>query len=182
MDELALIRTDTWGPLFKRYNQYVLACCEFNEDMAQEIWIRIVLKKDQFFYGSFKSWISTIANSVKVDAYRKNRSKNPENIKCQRIKEYPMDSPFMAKVFGDIPDDFPIRKEEKQEVEEKLLSVCQEVDKLPEKQRDVTILRSYKTFAEISGIMNDSINTTLGHMRYAKKKLQKAFKNQTIAA
>ena len=174
MDELTLIQTDNWTPLFKRYNQYVLACCEFNEDMAQEIWIRIVLKKDQFFYGSFKAWISALANSVKVDAYRKKRSKNPENLKFQRVIEYPMDSPFISKVFADIPDDFPVRKEEKEDVEDRLKAVCQEVDKLPEKQRDVAILRSYKSFAEISGIMNESLNTTLGHMRYAKKKITKS--------
>lgn len=179
MDELTLIQTNNWTPLFKRYNQYVLACCEFNEDMAQEIWYRIVLKKDQFFYGSFKAWVSRIANSVKVDAYRKSHTKSTDNAKFQRVKEYSMDSPFISKVFvEEIQDDFPVRKEEKEQMEERLKSVCQAVDKLPEKQRDVFILRSCKSFAEISGIMNESLNTTLGHMRYAKNKIRK----QIIAA
>lgn len=183
MDELTLIQTNNWTPLFKRYNQYVLACCEFNEDMAQEIWYRIVLKKDQFFYGSFKAWVSRIANSVKVDAYRKTHTKSTDNVKFQRVKEYSMDSPFISKVFvEEIPDDFPVRREEKEQMEERLKSVCQAIDKLPEKQRDVAILRSCKSFSEISEIMGESLCTSLQRMHSAKKKIRSIIKNQTIAA
>lgn len=182
MDELTLIRTNNWTPLFKRYNQYVLACCEFNEDMAQEIWARIVVKKDQFFYGSFKAWVSKIANSVKVDAYRKTKSKNPKNIKFQRVKECSMDSPFMSKVFGEIPDDFPIRKEEKEADELRIKMVLKAADQLPEKQRDVFILRSCKSFDEISEIMGERLSTSLQRMHTAKKHIRSIIKNQTIAA
>lgn len=187
MDELTLIQTDNWSPLFKRYNQYVLACCDFNEDMAQEIWYRIILKKDQFFYGSFKAWVSQISNSVKTDAYRK-KTKNWVNTipgrekKHPPIKEYPMDSPFMCKVFAEIPDDFPVRKEEKEMFENKLKSILQVVDQLPEKQRDVIILRSCKSFSEIADIMGDSLNASLQRMHCAKKRIRSIIKNQTIAA
>ncbi|NDC41975.1 MAG: RNA polymerase subunit sigma-24, partial [Chitinophagia bacterium] len=61
---------------------------------------------------------------------------------------------------------------EKRQVHE---SVRQLVERLPEEQREVVVLRIYGdlSFKEISELTGVSINTSLGRMRYALLNLRK---------
>ncbi len=53
--------------------------------------------------------------------------------------------------------------------------VMSAVNKLPEKQRNVFLLRQHGglTFKEIAKTMDQPLNTVLGHMHYAVSKIRK---------
>ena len=57
------------------------------------------------------------------------------------------------------------------------------IDKLPDEQREVIILRHYAnlSFKEIASLSNISINTALGRMRYALMNVRKMWPEAQIA-
>ena len=57
------------------------------------------------------------------------------------------------------------------------------VSELPEEQREIIFLRHYADlkFREISKILNCSVNTALGRMRYALQSLRKKIEERQIA-
>ena len=57
------------------------------------------------------------------------------------------------------------------------------IDRLPEDQRQVIILRHYTglSFKEIAGQTNVSINTALGRMRYALINLRKLIREHNVS-
>ena len=59
----------------------------------------------------------------------------------------------------------------------------EEINLLPEDQREVIILRHYAdlSFKEIAAMTNCSINTALGRMRYALINLRKIMMEKQIA-
>jgi RNA polymerase sigma-70 factor (ECF subfamily) len=56
------------------------------------------------------------------------------------------------------------------------------IEKLPEEQREVVVLRIYGdlSFKEISDITGVSINTALGRMRYALLNLRKSIREKQV--
>ncbi|HMX37183.1 MAG TPA: sigma factor-like helix-turn-helix DNA-binding protein, partial [Ferruginibacter sp.] len=54
---------------------------------------------------------------------------------------------------------------------------------LPEEQREIIILRHFADlkFREISAVLNCSVNTALGRMRYALLNLRKMIEEQRVA-
>ncbi|HMX79368.1 MAG TPA: sigma factor-like helix-turn-helix DNA-binding protein, partial [Ferruginibacter sp.] len=57
------------------------------------------------------------------------------------------------------------------------------VGQLPEEQREIIILRHFADlkFREISAVLNCSVNTALGRMRYALLNLRKMIEEQRVA-
>lgn len=54
------------------------------------------------------------------------------------------------------------------------------VNNLPEKQKQVFLLREHgdMTFKEIAELINEPLNTVLGHMHYAVEKIKRALRKK----
>ncbi|MFQ5769321.1 MAG: RNA polymerase sigma factor [bacterium] len=139
-------------------------------DLFQETFIRIIQKGFQFQETSnFKAWLFKVANNICIDFLRK------------RNRERKLFQPIQISESGNgrdldsnsSPELDLIRKEET-----KLL--WRALKKLPLEQRQVFLLRleSNLTFREIALIVDRSINTILGQMRYAILNLRKQLKEK----
>lgn len=135
------------------------------EDLFQDVMIKIVRMIRAGKYneeGKFLPWAARIARNLAIDYFRKNQ-KSP-------LQRDMGETDFMV-YFGKLDGgaDENIIKEETGRYLRGLIK------QLPDKQREVLIMRSYAdlSFKEISEITNVSINTALGRMRYALINLKK---------
>ncbi len=154
--------------LLKRYESkvftylvYSVHSQELAEDLFQDAFMRIITTLQQKRYtenGKFSSWVMRIAHNLVIDYYRQNKgekfvSNDDENFDVLNDSHVAVDDNI-----------------EKQLIDHQTLSDIKTlVRMLPEKQREVVLMRFYQdlSFKEIAGITNVSINTALGRMRYA---------------
>jgi RNA polymerase sigma-70 factor (ECF subfamily) len=143
------------------------------EDIFQDLFIKII---ETFRAGKYKDeskfaqWAMRIAHNLCVDHFRKIRNK-----------------PVIRTSEG--TDIFDVLNFEEPNVEDKLIKaqsserIMKLVCKLPEDQREIIILRHFADlkFREISKILNCSVNTALGRMRYALLNLRKLIEEKQIA-
>jgi RNA polymerase sigma factor (sigma-70 family) len=135
------------------------------EDIFQDVFIRIIdtIKSGRYTEeGKFLPWAMRIAHNLCVDYFRKvKRTPTIKNSDDQDIFE-------VLNFTEDSAEDKMIKKQSHNRVKDML-------DKLPEDQREVIILRHYAdmSFKEIAEITNCSINTALGRMRYGLINLRK---------
>lgn len=143
------------------------------EDIFQDVFIRIIdtLKGGKYTdEGKFLPWAMRIAHNLCVDHFRKIK-RNP-TIKTSDDRDI-----FDVLNFSEAGIDNKIVNQQTSDV------VRQMIDKLPEDQREVIILRHYAdlSFKEISQLTNCSINTALGRMRYGLLNLRKLITEKQIA-
>ncbi len=135
------------------------------EDIFQDVMVKIIRMIRAGKYneeGKFLPWAARIARNLAIDFFRKNQ-KTP----IQRDTEnYDLAANFNR---SDISADQKIILEEHERYVREL------IQQLPDKQREVLIMRSYAdlSFKEIAELTNVSINTALGRMRYALINLKK---------
>jgi RNA polymerase sigma factor (sigma-70 family) len=135
------------------------------EDIFQDVFIRIIdtIKSGRYTEeGKFLPWAMRIAHNLCVDHFRKvKRTPTIKNSDDQDIFE-------VLNFTEDSAEDKMMKKQSHNRVRDML-------DKLPEDQREVIILRHYAdmSFKEIADITNCSINTALGRMRYGLINLRK---------
>lgn len=161
----------------KRVLDYIRMMVKNNEiadDIYQETFIKVVKFIDDGRYtdnGKFLSWVLRIAHNQVIDYFRQTKQQN-------NLSE--ADAGY---------DILNTRKFADTTVEDKMVSQQIEndlrrlVDKLPEEQREVVMMRYFGdlSFKEIAEQTNVSINTALGRMRYALINLRKMIKeNQLI--
>ena len=158
---------DAFDILLKRHQDrvfnYIIRIVK-NDDIANDIFqdtfvkaITTIRQGRYTEHGKFPGWISRIAHNLIIDYYRQGKAENIQS--------------------SDIDDtDILNRKELSEETIEDLIiteqiheDVRYLVDKLPESQREVLIMRYYRnmSFKEIADATSVSINTALGRMRYA---------------
>jgi RNA polymerase sigma factor (sigma-70 family) len=143
------------------------------EDIFQETFIKVIksLKKGKYQEkGIFLSWVIRIAHNLIIDYYRK--AKHLKTVS----NEYKDIDLFNSKKFADSNvEDRLIEQQIHRDV--RLL-----VDKLPEDQKQVILLRHYGglSFKEIAEQTEVSINTALGRMRYALINLRKLIKEHNL--
>ena len=135
------------------------------EDLFQETFIKIIrnLKRKKYNEeGKFLPWAMRIARNMAIDYFRKKKR--------------------MPTVTGSEGEDvFRTLKISTENREQEIIRTEKEdqvryfIDKLPEEQREVLILRHYGelSFKEIAAMTDVSINTALGRMRYALNNLRK---------
>jgi RNA polymerase sigma-70 factor (ECF subfamily) len=143
------------------------------EDLFQDTFIKVIRTLRQGKYreeGKFLPWVLRIAHNLAVDYFRKaNRMSTTSG--------------------GEDFDIFDIIKHSDDSVEE---VVVQEeiktdlkslIEELPEKQKEVLIMRHYceMSFKEIAEETNVSINTALGRMRYALINLRALIEDNEIS-
>jgi len=150
---------------------------ELTEDIFQETFFKVIqtLKKGQYNEeGKFLPWVLRIAKNLMIDHFR-------------RIKKMPSISSVVNEdgervdIFDIIPENQQESKHTK-EAKEFKESIRNIVNKLPQDQKEVVILRTYydMSFKEISEVTNVSINTSLGRMRYALINLKKMLEEKNI--
>lgn len=143
------------------------------EDIFQDVFIRIIDTMRGGRYteeGKFLPWAMRIAHNLCVDHFRKvKRTPTIKNSEDQDIFE-------VLNFTEESAEDKMIKQQSHSRVREML-------DKLPEDQREVIILRHYAdmSFKEIAEVTNCSINTALGRMRYGLINLRKMMVQKQIA-
>lgn len=135
------------------------------EDLFQEVMIKVVRMIRNGHYneeGKFLPWVTRIARNLAIDHFRK----------VQR-------TPIQHE--NDEYDIFNTIQKTDDNVEQRIIRdenaryLRELITKLPEKQKEVLIMRHYGelSFKEIADLTNVSINTALGRMRYALINLRK---------
>ena len=138
---------------------------ELAEDIFQDVFIKIIktLRNGKYNHeGKFLQWAMRISYNMCVDHFRKNKKKT----KVSATETF------------DIFDVLETAEDNKESsmIKSQLHTRIRElVDRLPEEQREVVILRHYAdmSFKEISQLTRVSINTALGRMRYALINIRK---------
>lgn len=162
--------------LFKRYKpkvySYILSATKNRDlalDMLQEIFFKVIetLKKNSYQHqGKFANWLMRVTHNHMMDHFRS--LTNHHEIAEVQTEDESLD------IFDIIPDntmriDQVLSRKESHEQIRKLLTL------LPPEQQEIVRLRIYDelSFKEIAELLNISINTALGRMRYALINLRK---------
>ena len=166
--------------LIHRYKNKVYTYIYFNvrnqhlaEDLFQDTFIKVIKSFQDGKYqdnGRLLSWIMRIAHNLIIDYYRRNKQLNT----CSN-DDYEMDM-------------FNSPRYSEENVEQVMVNdqifddVRRLVDKLPDDQKEIILLRHYGglSFKEIAEQTNVSINTALGRMRYAIINMRKLIKQYDI--
>jgi len=135
------------------------------EDLFQEALIKMVQVIQTGRYneeGKFLPWALRIARNLAIDSFRKEK-RGPQIKSADAVAGL----------------EYAFRTEENMERQmmraETTQYVRQLIDRLPDKQKEVLIMRHYNdlSFKEIARLTDVSINTALGRMRYALVNLRK---------
>ena len=135
------------------------------EDLFQDVMIKVVKMIRAGKYneeGKFLPWVVRIARNLAIDFFRKDQR-----------------TPLQRE--NDKFDIFNLVLQTEDSVEQKIIKaenaryIRELIQRLPEKQKEVLIMRHYGelSFKEIAKLTNVSINTALGRMRYALINLRK---------
>jgi RNA polymerase sigma factor (sigma-70 family) len=143
------------------------------EDLFQDTFMKVVRKLKSGEYqeeGKFLPWTMRIAHNLCIDYYRKTK-------RMPMITTEDGSDIFSVLRFSTgNPEKELIRKQSHEQVREM-------IDRLPEEQKEVVILRQWAelSFKEISDLTGVSINTALGRMRYALINMRKMQEEKQIA-
>lgn len=140
------------------------------EDLFQEVMIKVVKMIRSGKYneeGKFLPWAVRIARNLSIDHFRKIQRTPLQHENDQ----YDI---FNLVTKSDESAEQKIIREENSRYVRKLIQL------LPDKQREVLIMRHYSdlSFKEIADLTDVSINTALGRMRYALINLRKMIVDQ----
>ncbi len=157
-DALSALMNRWRAPLYSFLNRRV---GDAADDVFQESWIRVVRARDRFDpKRKFSTWLFQIANNLCRDRWRRlsSRGRALEAFKRERVATH-------------VPDEAPEFRDT-DPMRERVLS-------LPEKQREVLILRYYedRSEAEIAEILGIPKGTVKSRMHTAVRSLR-----ETLAA
>ncbi len=171
---------DSFAQLLKRHKSkiyttiYLIVKDQYiAEDLLQETFIKAIKKLKSGQYneeGKFLPWIVRIAHNLAIDYFR-------------REKRYPT---IIMEDGSNIFNSLDFSEDSMESVrikEETHLALKDMIEKLPETQKEVLIMRHFSemSFQEIAEATGVSINTALGRMRYALINLRKQFEKNNIA-
>jgi len=129
------------------------------DDLFQEAWMKVLdgLPRYQHQYR-FISWLFRIAHNLVIDYIRRE----------SRLEDVPLDENLQVPAASPVPWQAMAESERRQQV-------ASAIAELSAEQREVVLLRQQGVaFKDIAEIQRVSINTVLGRMHYAVKKLQRA--------
>jgi RNA polymerase sigma-70 factor, ECF subfamily len=144
-----------------RYLQRIVGSDHLAEELHQQTWLSVLEHIDRFERssgaGGFKAWLFRIATNKANDHWR---SSGRERM-----------AKSVLQIAGDEPMPQAGHRVEGTEQEQKLRDA---IEKLPEMQRQVLMLRYYSNlkFVEIAELMGCPLNTALGRMHKAVLKLR----------
>lgn len=144
------------------------------EDVVQEAFVRVVQNAADFKHEArFTTWVYTITRNLCIDQLRKRAlRKHPSLDESNGGDSDGRDGPTLGEQTAD-PRASVERDATGIELKERILRA---VDKLPDDQREVFLMREvsnlpFKEIAEITGVPE---NTVKSRMRYALERLQEA--------
>jgi len=146
------------GPLL-RYLQRLVGSDQLAEELLQQTWLSVLDHIDRFDSGGvgFKAWLYRIATNKANDhwRFRSRESAAKEGLKLATNQEGP-DASFLL------------------ENSEQVGKLRQAIQRLPDNQRQVLLLRYYSglKFVEIAQSLGCPLNTALGRMHKALAKLK----------
>ena len=140
------------------------------EDVYQEVWLKFARSLDNYKEeGKFSNYIFFIATNACYDFFRKNN-------KIAAMVKDEKDIEGKNRTMDNLNSNFPNPEQESISREENK-DLTELIEKLPEKQKEVILLRGEGfTFKEISEMTDTSINSLLSRMRYAVDKIKKSFR------
>lgn len=135
------------------------------EDLFQDAFLKMIRTMRDGRYaeqGKFLPWAIRVAHNLCMDHFRKTKT---------QVQVTLPDGQDISALLGDAEPSASHRLETRQVND----SIRKLIEKLPEEQREVIVLRMYGdlSFKEISNITSVSINTALGRMRYGLINLRK---------
>ena len=153
--------------LIEQYQLYALKVAyrflkdkAFAEDVVQESFIK-VYRKMELFEGrsSFKSWLTQVVLNTCKNRVRKH---SRETLGLETQKASRSQGPEESSIHLDIGE-----------------MLKNEIDQLPEKQKQALLLRVYEdlSFKEIAEIMNSPYDTAKANYRHALMKLREKFES-----
>jgi RNA polymerase sigma-70 factor (ECF subfamily) len=140
------------------------------EDIVQEAFVRVVQNATDFKHEArFSTWVYTITRNLCIDQLRKNALRKHASLDEPKKSEEG-DGPTLGEQTADSRASVE-RSATGTQIKERILAA---VEKLPEDQREVFLLRElsnlpFKEIAEITGVPE---NTVKSRMRYALERLQ----------
>lgn len=141
---------------------------ELIQELTQMVFIKMYTSKHTYGNkGMYISWIKKLVNSVYIDYFRhanSNKGKRIVLVEVDGISEFNSDYKF-----------------DLQDKTQRNIGLLEAIDKLPEKQRDVILLRYHfkLDYKKISKLMNCSFNTATSYMNYAKINLKKIYERES---
>jgi len=145
--------------LFSYLNRLASGKSQLVDDLFQKTWMKVVANLHRYQdRQTFLAWSMRIAHNLLIDHYRKENRRYmdelPEEVSCDS------DLPSEKIVFGELTE--ALRKA---------------INTLPIEQKEVIELRQANvSFKEIAIIQKVSLNTALGRMHYAVKRLRSLLK------
>lgn len=142
------------------------------EDIFQDTFLKIIRTIQGGRYaeqGKFLPWAMRVAHNLCMDHFRKVRQQVPVTLS---------DGTDLADILGATEDSASTALEKRQVHN----TIRQLIERLPEEQREVIVLRIYAdlSFKEISDLTSVSINTALGRMRYGLINLRKMIEDNKL--
>jgi RNA polymerase sigma factor (sigma-70 family) len=149
---------------------YLVRDRELAEDLFQDSFIKIITNLREKHYqeeGKFIAWAIRLSRNLVIDYFRTQKNKKM----VREVEEY---SPF------DFMQDSSLNAVEEMIRNEKTAWVRTLIDRLPDTQRDVVILRHYGglSFKEIADTLNLNLNTCLSRMHYAVINIRRQVKEK----
>jgi RNA polymerase sigma-70 factor, ECF subfamily len=158
------------GPLFNFAIRQV-RIPQVAEDVIQETFVRVVQNAADFKHEArFTTWVYTITRNLCIDHLRKRALRKHPSLDQAGGEEG--DGPTLGEQTAD-PRASVEREATGTELKER---IARAVDKLPDDQREVFLMREVSNlpFKEIAEITNVPENTVKSRMRYALERLQEA--------
>ena len=146
--------------LFSYLNRLAPGKSQLVDDLFQKTWMKVVANLDRYQdRQTFLAWSMRIAHNLMIDHYRKENRRYmdelPEEVSCNSAM------PGERLVFGELSD-----------------ALRSAINALPIEQKEVIELRQANvSFKEIAVIQQVSLNTALGRMHYAVKRLRSLLKS-----
>ncbi len=150
-------------PYRTRLMSYLVRYCNDRssaEDLFQDVLLRVWRYLPKYNHRKrFAAWLFGIAHNILIDAKRRRKVREIITY-AEAVPEQAVQHDPAAEVIAS----------EMHEVVQHVL------DTLPENQRRVFLLRQHGelSFREIADVLQQPLNTVLGHMHYAVKKMKKA--------
>ncbi len=173
MDAFERILDAFHRPLFS-YLMRMLKSREDAEDALQEVWAKVIRQRDSYKdQGKFSSWLYRIAHNHCLDQYRRKSTRT----ESQELVETDDGLQWL-----DIVSSEGHSPMEALEEQEQLQHLETAIEQLPERIREVYILRAVHDlpFKEIAGIQDSPLGTVLSRMSQAVSKLKQLLMEEQI--
>lgn len=166
-----------FNEIFERYNRQIYNFInkqvgerESVEDLVQEVFMRVYKSARNFDTNKkFSSWVYKIALNEVKRHWKRTSAKQTYSL------NQPLGNEANDAERGDFVEDERVIPADMTEQDLFSRNLRQMIDKLPEKQRTVVLLKVYHelTFEEIAEICDCPLSTVLSRMRYAVNKLRR---------